>query len=339
MSEAIVAKARAIYGKRLTPEDYKNLLYKSDIGGIVDYLKGTPRYRKYFLNVNEAQVHRGQVEQTLSKSVFELYLRLCGFMSAGKNSFCSYLIRENEIKQIISALVYIKAGSKDGYLLEMPAYMMNYLSFDMMKLSKAENYPQVLAALEGTPYHKLLKPLLSLKEADLEECGVTLYGWFLRWAFKAIEHEYKGEEAKSLKEIFLRQSDLSNIMTCYRKRSLFNEDTGQIKKSLRDSHYRVTPAMIDEILARPDADVLLLAVLKKIYFKDKIPCDSENLEIAIRRYNYSFCRKQLSFSQNGTMSLYALMGLCEIERSNLQKIIEGTRYNRPPAETEKLLVM
>lgn len=339
MSEAIVAKARAVYGKRLTPDDYKNLLYKNSISGIVDYLKNTPRYRKSFANVNETQVHRGQVEQTLSKDVFELYLKLFRFMSADKDSFCSYLIKESEIKQIISALMYIKAGSKDGYLLEMPAYMMKYVSFDMMKLSKAENYPQVLTVLEGTPYHKVLKPFLSSKETDLEECGTALYGWFLRWAFKAIERDYKGDEAKDLKDIFLRQSDLSNIMMCYRKRSLFNEDTDQIKKSLRDGHYRVTPAVIDDILARPDADAQLLALLKRIYFKDKIPYDSENLEIAIRRYNYSFCKKQLCFSQNGTMSLYALIGLCEIERSNLQKIIEGARYNRPPAETEKFLVM
>lgn len=42
MSEAIVAKARAIYGKRLTSEDYKNLLYKNSIGGIADYLRSTP---------------------------------------------------------------------------------------------------------------------------------------------------------------------------------------------------------------------------------------------------------------------------------------------------------
>ncbi len=339
MSEAIVAKARAIYGKRLTPEDYKSLLYKSDISGIVEYLESTPRYKNTFVGVNEAQVHRGMVEQTLSKDVFELYLKLCGFISADRNSFCSFLIRESEVKQIVLALMYINAGSKDGYLLEMPAYLMKYVSFDMMKLSKAKTYPAVLAVLEGTPYYKLLKPLLNVQEADLEECGVTLYAWYLRWAFKAIEKGYKGEEAKSLKEIFLRKSDLTNIMMCYRRRCFFNEDSERIKKFLRDSHYRVTPAMIDEILARPDADVQLLALLKKIYFKDKIPYDTEDLETAISRYNYSFYKKQLRFSQSGIMSLYALIGLCEIERSNLQKIIEGTRYGRPPAETEKLLVM
>lgn len=337
MADAIIAKARSIYGKQLTSYDYNNLIHKNSVSGVVAYLKDTERYREVFRNVNEAQIHRGQVEQMLAKEVFELYFKLCRFMSADKNSFCNYLIKETEIKQIISALMYIKAGSADGYLLEMPAYLMNYLSFDMMKLSKAGDYEQVLEVLSDTPYYKVLKPILT-GSRDLEECAVALYAWYIDWAFKAIEHNYNEEEAKELKEIFMRQSDLSNIMLCYRKRSLFSEDTETIKKSLRSTHYMITPAMLDEILSQPDADVKLLALLKRIYFKDKIVYDPENLEISIHRYNYNYYKKQLIFTSNGTMALYALMGLCETERSNLQKIIEGARYNRLPAETEQFLV-
>lgn len=339
MADAIIAKARSIYGKRLTAEDYNNLLHKGNVSGVVAYLKTTERYSKTFANVNENQIRRGQVEQMLSKEVFELYLRLCRFMSADKSSFCNYLIKEMEIKQIISALMYINAGSADGYLLEMPVYIMDHISFDMMKLSKASNYEQVLEVLAETPYYKVLKPVLSSGGSqDLDECAVVLYAWYVHWAFKAIERQYKGNDANRLKEIFLRQSDLSNIMICYRKRSLFNEDADMIKRSLRSNHYRVTPSMIDEILAQPDADAKLLALLKKLYFKGKIEYDPENLEIAIRRYNCNFYKKQLSFSSNGTMALYSLMGLCEVERSNLQQIIESVRYNRSPEETEKLLV-
>lgn len=339
MADAIIAKARSIYGKRLTAEDYNNLLHKGNVSGVVSYLKDTERYRKVFANINETQIHRGQVEQMLSKEVFELYLRLCRFMSADKSSFCNYLIKETEIKQIISALMYINAGSADGYLLEMPVYIMDYISFDMMKLSKASDYGQVLEVLADTPYYKVLKPVLSSGGSrDLDECAVALYAWYVHWAFKAIERQYKGSDANALKEIFLRQSDLSNIMMCYRKRSLFNEDADRIKKSLRSNHYRVTPAMIDEILAQSDADAKLLALLKRLYFKGKIEYDPENLETAVRQYNCNFYKKQLSFSSNGTMALYSLMGLCEVERSNLQKIIEAVRYNRSPEETEKLLV-
>ena len=63
MANAITAKARAIYGKRLTKEDYNNLLHKRGVSGVVAYLKTTEKYRATFANVNETTIHRGQVEQ------------------------------------------------------------------------------------------------------------------------------------------------------------------------------------------------------------------------------------------------------------------------------------
>lgn len=341
MADAIIAKAKAIYGKRLTPEDYNFLLHKGSVSGVAAYLKETERYHKTFAHVNENQIHRGQVEQLISKDMFELYIRLCKFMAADKNSFCFYLIRELEIKQIIAALVYIKAGSSDGYLLEMPTYLMEYTCFDLMKLAKANTYREVLEVLSDTPYYKVLKMLLSTfrRQDDMNEAAVTLYAWYIGWAFKAIERSFKGSEATALKEIFLRRSDLSNITVCYRKKSLFNEDADRIKKSLYNVHYRLTPSMVDEILSQPDAADRLLGLLKRIYFKDRIEYDPENLEIAVRRYNYSFYKRQLGFTDNGVMALYSLMVLCETERANLQTIIEGVRYGRPPSETEKLLVI
>ena len=341
MADAIIAKAKAIYGKRLTREDYTNLLHRSSVSSVVAYLKDTERYHKAFANVNETQVHRGQVEQLIAKDMFELYIKLCKFMAADRNSFCFYLIRELEIKQIITSLIFIRAGSADGYLLEMPAYLMGYTCFDLMKLAKAGTYQEVLEVLADTPYYKVLKNLLSTfrRQDDMNEAAVTLYAWYIRWAFKAIERSFKGDQAQKLKEIFLRRSDLSNITVCYRKKSLFNEDAERIKKSLYDVHYRLTPAMIDEILSQPDAANRLLELLKRIYLKGRIEYDPENLEVAVRRYNYSFYKKQLGFTDNGVMALYSLMVLCETERANLQTIIEGVRYQRPPTETEKLLVI
>lgn len=341
MADAIIAKAKAIYGKRLTSEDYNILLHRGSVSGVVAYLKETERYRKAFAHVNETQIHRGQVEQLIAKDMFELYIKLCKFMAADRNSFCFYLIRELEIKQIISSLIYIRAGSADGYLLEMPTYLMDYTCFDLMKLAKATTNHEVLEVLSDTPYYKVLKNLLSTfrRQDDLNEAAVTLYAWYIRWAFKAIERSFKGREATTLKEIFLRRSDLSNITVCYRKKSLFNEDSERIKKSLYDVHYRLTPAMIDDILSRPDAAEQLLDLLKKVYLKGRIDLDPENLEVAVRRYNYSFYKKQLGFTDNGVMALYSLMVLCETERANLQTIIEGVRYQRPPTETEKLLVI
>lgn len=341
MAEAIVAKARAMYGRRLTPEDYNILLHCNSVGAVVAYLKGTERYRAIFSGVNETQVHRGQVEQMLSHELFGVYLKLCRFMAADKNSFCYYLIKDREIKEIITALMYVGSKQSDGYVKVLPAYFMEYASFDLMALANASSYDDVLDALAETSYAKALNPLLSGRrtgEINLEECGIALYVGYIHWAFKAIERSYKGKQAKELKDNFLKQADLDNIMTCYRIRKYFGGDAATVEKSLKPFHYRITAARLDEILASPDADTQLISIMKQAYFRNIEEYDPDNLEVTARRYNYGYYRKKLSFSDNGTMALYSIMILFEVERSNIQKIIEGIRYGIEPAEIQKMLV-
>ena len=341
MADAIIAKAKAIYGHHLTAADYNNLMHRKSVGGVVAFLKENERYRKLFSDTNETQVHRGQVEQMLSKEVFELYLRLCRFMLAEKDSFCYFLIKEREIKEIISALVYVASELPDGYVKVMPAYFMDYASFDLMALANAKSLDDILNALSQTHYYKLLKPLLSGKsdeEPDLEECGMTLYVDYINWAFAAIERGFKGDEEKELKENFLKQIDLDNILTCYRMKISFESDSAKVKKSLKPFHYRINEQRFDEILSGSDAGKKLIEMINRYYFKNNIEIDSDFLEVAIRRFNYSYYSRQFAFATSGITALYSFMVLLEVERTNLLKIIEGIRYGLEPAEIEKLVV-
>lgn len=343
MSEAIVAKAKAIYGNQLTAGDYNNLVHKTSIAGVVSYLKETERFGRTFATANEAQIHRGQVETLLSKNVFEVYIRLCRFMAADKNSFCYFYLKECEVKQILTAIMYINAKSQDGYVNVMPAYLMDYLSFDMMALANANTYDELLDVLRETPYYDVLRPLLTVAYADgsqnLEECGIALYDYYLRWAFKSVDDEYSGEEATNLKNIFLRQCDIDNILICYRKRRYFDADTETIERSLKPFHYRMTEEKLTELLSGSDADKQLLLALKKSYFKDKIEINADDLDISVSKWKYRYYRKQLLFSENGIMALFSLISLFEIEQSNIRKIIEGIRYEISPTEIEKWLVV
>ena len=343
MSEGIIAKTRAIWGKRLSAADYNILVHRTDLCGVVTYLKSTQRYGRLFANVNEGQVHRGQVEQMLSKEVFEVYIKLCKFMAADKNSFCYYLVKEKEIKEILSAIMHISVKSFDEAINQLPTYLMDYFSFNLMALAQARTYGELLEVLAQTPYYKVLKPLLSggVSETEIfEQCGIALYAYYYSWAFKAIGRSYKGKEATQLKDLFLRQADLDNILTAYRMKHYFNASDEAVFKALKPFHYRLTNVRLAEVLRAAEPDKELVKLLEKSYFKGKIQYDEDSLEVAVRKYNYNrHFKRQLNMCSNGTMALVSLMNLLEVERFNLQEIIEGIRYRLAPAEIEKPLVM
>lgn len=59
---AIAAKLKAMYSKFLTRDDYEQLLERKSVNDICSYLKSTPGYGEVLEQVNERDIHRGQME-------------------------------------------------------------------------------------------------------------------------------------------------------------------------------------------------------------------------------------------------------------------------------------
>ena len=65
-SNSVVAKARAVFGRSLKPEDYTQLASKDTVADVCAYLKQTPRYEKPLASVNPQITHRGQLKTCCS---------------------------------------------------------------------------------------------------------------------------------------------------------------------------------------------------------------------------------------------------------------------------------
>jgi V/A-type H+-transporting ATPase subunit C len=55
---AVMAKARGLYGKRLKAQDYETLLQKHSVAEIAGYLKNETYYGEALKEVKEELVHR-----------------------------------------------------------------------------------------------------------------------------------------------------------------------------------------------------------------------------------------------------------------------------------------
>ena len=65
---AIAAKLKAMYSKFLTRDDYEQLLERKSVNDICSYLKSTPGYGEVLEQVNERDIHRGQMEILLERT-------------------------------------------------------------------------------------------------------------------------------------------------------------------------------------------------------------------------------------------------------------------------------
>ena len=69
-SNALCAKAKAMYGNRLKEESYSELCRKQTLGDMVTYLKTQTNYSDALKNINVRNVHRHQLEAALNEEYF-----------------------------------------------------------------------------------------------------------------------------------------------------------------------------------------------------------------------------------------------------------------------------
>ena len=87
-SNAILAKARAMYGRRLTEQNYTDLLGCRSVGEVAAYLKTRTSYSDILEGVAALNIHRGRLEELLRKRLFLQYASLCRYeMSIGQDFY------------------------------------------------------------------------------------------------------------------------------------------------------------------------------------------------------------------------------------------------------------
>ena len=99
-SNAILAKARAMYGKCLTEHDYKQLMDCRNVSEVASYLKSRTNYKTVLAGMNENEVHRGQLEPILKQNLYYDIYALSRYARDKTLAFSDFIISEMEIEQI-----------------------------------------------------------------------------------------------------------------------------------------------------------------------------------------------------------------------------------------------
>ena len=333
-SNAVIAKARTVFGKQLTEADYIQMASKETVAEVCSYLKQTKCFGKVLAAVNPQTVHRGQLEALLRKSVFEVFESFHNFDFSESRFFFKYIVQRLEIEQILSAIHAETENSSDNYIAELPMFLTKHSKINLPALGTAGNIREILDLLSGTTYGELMeKPMLS--GADINELERILYTNYYYNMLKAAEKELKGSEKKELKKAILRSIDLENTVTVYRH-NVFNS-SHSVSKNLLPFKYRLSPEVIDELAAEKDINRIAAELSKIGYATPEQP--SESIEQLTDRISLAAMKKSLRLSQSGAVVYFALSEMLGIQLGNVKTVIEGVRYQLSGNEILDLLVI
>lgn len=339
-SNAILAKSRAMYGKRLNAQNYIDLLNCKSVGEVASYLKSRTYYSDIFEGVTPSAIHRGQFESLLVKHAFNCYETLCRYELSIGQDYYKYFITRNDIDMILTCVRLLNTGNPEDYLLYMPVFFGSHTEIDQLKLSKVRSIEDLIKALDGTEYKAILQPYEM--NFDLVTGKLNIEAAFNRYKYQKlkelVEKGFKGKGTEQVLEILKIQSDIRTIINIYRLKKLLNADKELIKHFLFPDISRMSISQLNMLADAPSAEDMLKLLDKTDYGKNINIPNFEYIEDVAQRYLYKWNLKSLRFSSNPTVVMFCYIFLLENEINNITHIIEGIRYKVSSNDIKNMLI-
>jgi V/A-type H+-transporting ATPase subunit C len=338
-SIALTTKLRAMHGKRLTQQNYRDLLRKQSVTEIAAYLKQQTFYSDIMHDINENSVHRGQLESVLRKQLFADYTKMLYYVGQNEIKFYNFFILHMEIEEILSCIRALNAGHQNEYIFSLPSYIAKHAKFDLYGLAKVKTYDDLLNILKATPFLDILKKFDPNNENKLDMVRVEneFNKYYYSFLLKIIDQNFTGITKERIEGSFGIQIDLENISQIMRLKKYFNVKSDYIKTLLLPFYCKINKNELNTIIEAPDAEQAMQALMQTKYGRLFEPYSFDYIDKYAQQVIYDNNKKLLAFSDSSAVSVVSYLQLKRTEINNIISIIEGVRYNLNPSEIEKIL--
>ncbi len=337
---AIITKAKSLYGKRLRPDDYEALLKFKTVPEIVGYLKKNDKYSNTLENVTEFSMHRGQLEDLIKKSYFSNVTKLVKFVSTDDRKFYELDMIRREMEIVLSSIRSIISGSIESLVRDLPLFFRKHASYSVDEVVKAMTMKDLLDVLKDTRYYDLIKPYYTsdpskIRYSDIEH---NIYAEYHNIVIKRINKYYKGKNRVNLMNVYQSSVEINNIIKIYRLKKFYNASEFDIMSAIITENIRMSKNKLKELINLLDPNDVLKVLSKSQFSEFTDNDDYIYIEYQAEKIKYNISRRYMYFSDFPPIVYSVFLILNEIERHNIFNIIEGIRYDMEKEDIQKMLI-
>lgn len=337
---AIITKAKSLYGRRLKAEDYEQLLRYNKVSDIVGYLKRHDKYNNTLDDLVDYSIHRGQLEDLINKSYFNNLTKMVKFVGTPDKKFYELDMIRREIEIVLSSVRSVISGSIESSIRDLPLFFKNHASFDIGEISKSLTMTDLLKALEGTRYFEVLRPFYQNDPADIKYSLIEhdLYKQYHRIVVERINKYYKGKTRRQLMDIYQSKIEIENVIKIYRLKKFYNASEQEIIDTLLTDNIRMSKNKLKELINQKDPNDILKVLSKSQYVEFKDTDDYVYIEYQAEKIKYNLSKRYMYFSNNPPIVYTVFLFLNDIEKANIFNIIEGVRYDIEKEDIQRMLI-
>lgn len=335
-SNAVLAKARAMYAGRITSEEYDALVSCKSLSELIGLLQ---RRKRYAVSLEKApsSITPAQAEELLRMSVYEQLAILGRYEISERNTFFRFYIVKREIEQLLRCIRLLIGGRSQEYLTELPPFFNSLTELNLFRLAEADSMEDVLQVLDGTPYRRILSPYVPIyKEKGVYlQIEAAFHAYLFAFLFDSAKRDKS--DKKQMEEALRLYVDAEYITSMYRLKKMRAGDEKIYSAYLVKNHTAFSKAQIDAMQRARDEKEFMAALAKTAYGEELKALDYGDTEKVIAEYVCEKYRKGLRFYTDPAAVMVCYMFLAENEIMNIIRIIEGIRYQISPNEIKSVL--
>lgn len=335
---AVSAKLKAMYGMRLTKEDFELLLQKKSVPEICSELKKTEAYGEAFAGADETLLHRGETERLLENCFYTEYRRLYSFVDAKKRNVLKLWLMRRETDVLSEALRRISNGeSAEG--IKVSDFFTNHTRIDTGALFNAKSLTDAAEACRNTEYYDILT---RAQDAGSEffSLAMTLDRNYFVKMKKIGDKDLSGEERKIFADMYNASAQMLNVMWIYRGKKYFDFDAEMIYTYLLPMSGRAAEERIEAMVRAKDSRAVVEIAAKTPLGVLFSGLDDGIFPEEMYRYELSRISGRVLREHPDTMAaVFAYLNLKDAEIETITMIIEAVRYGHNPDATRKHIMI
>ena len=338
---AMTTKTKAIYAKRLKDTDYNNLVQKRSVPEIASYLKNETYFRDSLDGINEKALHRGQLEILIRNDLIIRLSKILRYAFGSKaTGFTDTIATQSEINLIQTVIRSFVIRDYDQVVAKLPVIIESHITFDLKAIVACRSFDELLFVLKGTPYHDIVERYAKTDMNDFDFTGLDqeLHRYYYQRMQDFVRNSFKGEDREAVEELFNTEVELDNISKIYRLKKYFNASPAIIRSLITPIYSRFSKKDIEDIIEHTDADHVFDRLMDSSYKNYIKEVNFLYIEHTTKMINYNMNKRQILFSSDPNLVLYAYMVLMGIEIENIIDIIEGVRYKVPVDQIKRMLI-
>lgn len=326
-----------MYARRLGKSEYEELMRKTSMEDIFNYLKGVDGYSKVF-NSHAHVTSRGELEVLYDEVLMTRLAQLIRYVSVKELPFFRVALMTIEERAILNKITSLNTGAPYT-MAKVPRDIKKHGHIDFDQLEKVTSYEELVDTMTDTPYELVLRLYTNAHGWDnVSKINRDLKRLYYETYINIATTKYRGQTRKDLLQIIETLIELDNICRIYRLKKFFNVSPDDIRQVLYLDYSRIPLKKMDELINAKDAETFLTMLADSEYKLYLDPKEFVFIEYYAEGIKYNLAKRFMRYSTQPAVVYMTYVILQTIELANLKHITEGVRYLESQDKIEQLLI-